>query len=383
MGRMKRFVSRTLSDSITTATQWLGGAGPNTPPDIAPHPRVRFVYPTQTVECAAFTSDGIGFGGKGSVLYRTRDFFRTMEPVDRLPSGETCYLVFVDSRDYVYWNAMGSGRLRRSTDGGNTWTTVLHLGANPDRGFWRMCEQPTTGYLFASEYTSKHAISCRVHRSRDWGETWEEVLYVPGERHVHAVHSTDEGTVYAATGDSLSILYRSTDNGDSWRIVRAGRNLTAIASYGSTLLLGSDAGWSSDVWKSRDGGVTWESRLHLKPRRNIVWIRHFGYGVFLASHSLDVNPPQGLLPELLLSEDYGDTWTPVYRWNTTADWAGSWRESNVYQGWLHLSDEYGFNMMVTAVGAPSSHLNPLPDGAMPGVRHPESITVRNKVREEA
>jgi len=372
MGRMKRFVSKRLGEGITTATQWLGVPGRATLQQVAKHPRFHIACPTQIVERAAFTSRGVGFGGKGGVLYRTRDFFQTMEPVDRLPTGETCYLVFVDSRDRIYWNAIGDGELRCSTDGGDSWTTVLHLGGNLDRGFWRMCEQPTTGYLLAGEYTTAHAISCRVHRSCDGGDTWREVLHVPGERHVHAVHSTEDGTLYAATGDSLRILYRSTDDGESWRIVNAGRNLTAIASYGPTLLLGSDGGWSSDVWKSRDGGVTWETRFHETPRRNIVWIRHFGHGVFLASHALDVNAPEGVVAELLLSEDYGESWAPVYRWDATVDWGGSWRESNVYRGWIHLSDEYGMNMMVTAVGALPSLLSPDPE-AMERVRHLERV----------
>lgn len=373
MGRMKRLVSRALGERLTTATQWLGASGRSTQREVVRHPRFRATCPAQIVERAAFSSRGVGYGGNGGVLYRTRDFFQTMDPVDRLLTGETCYLVFVDSRDHVYWNAIGDGELRRSTDGGNTWTTVLHLSANHDRGFWRMCEQPTTGYLFVGEYTTSHAISCRVHRSRDGGDTWEEVLYVPGERHVHTVHSTDDGTLYAATGDSLCILYRSTDNGNTWRIVNAGRNLTAIASYGSTLLLGSDGGWSSDVWRSRDGGVTWETCFHETPRRNIVWIRHFGHGVFLASHALDVNTPPGVVPELLLSEDYGASWAPVYRWNATVDWGGSWRESNVYQGWLHLSDEYGLNMMVTAVGAQPSTLRLPPCEAVEPARHLERV----------
>ena len=372
MGRMKRFVSKRLGEGITTATQWLGVPGRATLQQVAKHPRFHIACPTQIVERAAFTSRGVGFGGKGGVLYRTRDFFQTMEPVDRLPTGETCYLVFVDSRDRIYWNAIGDGELRCSTDGGDSWTTVLHLGGNLDRGFWRMCEQPTTGYLLADEYTTAHAISCRVHRSCDGGDTWREVLHVPGERHVHAVHSTEDGTLYAATGDSLRILYRSTDDGESWRIVNAGRNLTAIASYGPTLLLGSDDGWSSDVWKSRDGGVTWETRFHETPRRNIVWIRHFGHGVFLASHALDVNAPEGVVAELLLSEDYGESWAPVYRWDATIDWGGSWRESNVYRGWMHLSDECGMNMMVTAVGALPSLLSPDPE-AMERVRHLERV----------
>lgn len=352
MGRMKRLVSRTLGEGIATATQWIGVSGRGKAGDVARPACFRVARPAQAVERAAFTCRGIGFGGKGGVLYRTDDFFQTMEPVDRLPTGESCYLVFVDSRDRIYWNTIGDGELRRSTDGGRTWETVLRLSANRGRGFWRMCEQPTTGYLFAGEYTTGNAVSCRVHRSCDGGETWAEVLYVPGERHVHAVHSADDGTLYAATGDSLSILYRSTDDGNTWRIVNAGRNLTAIASYGSTLLLGSDVGWSSDVWKSRDGGVTWETRFHDTPRRNIVWIRRFEHGVFLASHTLDANAPPGVQAELLLSQDYGESWAPVYRWDTVADWAGSWRESNVYRGWIHLSDEYGMNLMVTAVGAP-------------------------------
>ncbi len=373
MGRMKRFVSKALGEGIATATQWVGVSGRGAPRDVVRHPRFRVACPPQIVERAAFTSRGIGFGGKGSVLYRTLDFFQTMEPVDRLPTGGTCYLVFVDSHDCIYWNAIGDGVLRRSIDGGNTWGTVLHLSANHDRGFWRMCEQPTTGYLFAGEYTTSHAVSCRVHRSCDGGETWEEVLYVPGERHVHAVHSTDKGTLYAATGDSLRILYRSTDDGDTWRIVNAGHNLTAISSYGSTLLLGSDGGWSSDVWKSRDGGVTWETRFHETPRRNIVWIRRFGYGVFLASHALDANTPPGVLAELLLSEDYGESWAPVYRWDATVDWAGSWRESNVYQGWMHVSDEYGLNMLVTAVGALPSMLSLAPCRAVEQEKHLERV----------
>jgi photosystem II stability/assembly factor-like uncharacterized protein len=155
-------------------------------------------------------------------------------------------------------------RVWKTTDGGVSWRplpypltgpgaetqlTVLDLAVDPS--------DPSTLFL-ASEGDNVEDPSWQgVFRSRDGGETWENV--VPGFFEGLAVHPGAPGRIFAL---SSSGLYRSTDHGDHWDKVFPpdGDHLLrwmAVAPSDPNIVYVLKE--SAMLFRSDDGGVTWQS----------------------------------------------------------------------------------------------------------------------------
>ena len=152
------------------------------------------------------------------------------------------YIVKVTSNGYIYWSPFGdnsgnTGALRRSTDGGTTWTTVLTPTQTFETGFWSVAENLSNNYLYTGVYTQGTQGTyddAEIFKSTDNGATWTSVFngtanpIVPTYplRHIHdvAVDQTT-GYVYATTGDGLNRRYilRSTD-GTNFSVLFSGEN---------------------------------------------------------------------------------------------------------------------------------------------------------------
>ena len=153
-----------------------------------------------------------------------------------------------------------AGQLFVSQDGGNSWDVFAHLGPGDD-------------------YVLDHIIFDPSHPS---------TIYVAG----WSLFNNDEGDVF-----------RSDDGGHSWRALPAvhGKSVRALAmapSDPSTLVIGALDG----VFRSRDGGVTWE-RISLENQAEIKNIE-----------SIAIDPVN---PDII----YAGTWHLPWK---TADGGQSW-----------------------------------------------------------
>lgn len=124
-------------------------------------------------------------------------------------------LAFRDSNDNLYVGTINTttpGKIIRSTDNGENWSEVA---TSEGSGWWRMCEQPTTGYLYASEYSignkdANELYAYNIWRSTDQGATWAKFYSAtpqsaPGAadsiRHIHGVYCSSVGTLFTGFGD--------------------------------------------------------------------------------------------------------------------------------------------------------------------------------------
>ncbi|MSO65620.1 MAG: glycosyl hydrolase [Alphaproteobacteria bacterium] len=185
--------------------------------------------------------------------------------------------------DLVYVAALGDAfgsnperGLYRSSDGGKSWTCVLHQG--PDAGAVDVAmDLNNPRILFASTWRARRSFwnltsggpGSGLHRSFDGGDTWE----VLGESHGFpsgmlgkigvAVSAARPGRVWAiveAEGDKIG-LWRSDDYGDRWTQVCRSRDLITRPWYYCHVF--ADPGHGDTVyitnlqmWKSTDGGVS-------------------------------------------------------------------------------------------------------------------------------
>ena len=187
-------------------------------------------------------------------------------------SGEACIRIDVTHGDGVY----------KSTDGGKTWR---NMGLKDSRHIGRVRihpNDPNTVYVAASGHAFGPNEERGVYRSTDGGETWECVLYKSDKAGAVdiSIDPNNPRLIYAAiwqrqrtfwemsSGGPDSGLYKSTDGGDTWEDVTRnpgmpdgliGRIGVAVspAKPGRVWALIENKE-NGGLYRSDDGGATWE-----------------------------------------------------------------------------------------------------------------------------
>lgn len=132
--------------------------------------------------------------------------------------------VFVAANGYIYWSQWGTGKIRRSVNGGEDWADVCTLDQDENSGIWGFCED-SLGYLYAAVYTKSPIDNAEIWRSVNNGADWSS-CYSSALRHMHDV-ACDPVTdyIYATTGDDgaedENTLIRSVDHGANWTTVNS------------------------------------------------------------------------------------------------------------------------------------------------------------------
>ncbi len=189
----------------------------------------------------------------------------------------------------------GEHEVRRTTDGGRTWNTVIPpLLSNGDlllMGDLRV-DPEDSRHVYALMYTTNDDSKAYSYlfRSDDSGAAWKRLGVHPS---LLAVAPSDFRTLYAADTRTGRIL-RSLDAGESWTPIRQTpplmTDLTVDASDPATVYIGSRR---DGVLRSRDGGVTLEplgvpleiskqvGRLFSHPQRpGLLYTDSFDGGLF-------------------------------------------------------------------------------------------------------
>jgi len=198
----------------------------------------------------------------------------------------------------------------KSTDRGATWERI-----SPDLTYNDPEKQGDISYqtisaLEESEFNPKLLYAGtddgRLWRTRDGGESWEDILKDPlPVRWISRILASkyDFGTVYVCqTGrrddDAAVYVWRSKDFGSTWEDISANIPAGPVnviredPENDSILYLGTDVG----IYVSKDAGSSWEvlgdlpcSYVHdlaIHPRENVIIVATHGRGMFV----LDADP---------------------------------------------------------------------------------------------
>ncbi len=301
-----------------------------------------------------------GFGSRGHAQEAALPdgFFDELRYRHIGPAGNRVIAVVGEPGDpNVYYAGAASGGVWKSTDGGHAWTPVFDDQPVSSIGSLAIApSDPNVLWAGTGETFIRSNISHGngIYRSTDGGETWEHRgLDATGRIGRVIVHPRDPEVVLAcALGHAYAPqqdrgVYHTTDGGESWqrtlfvdentgcadlaidpnnpRIVFAGMWQIDVKTWGRT-----SGGPGSGLWRSRDGGVTWEklegSGLPTPPLGKIgLGISAANsdrvYALIETSSNRDFAPSDPHQGTLWRSDDGGDSWRMV---NASNDLSARW-----------------------------------------------------------
>jgi len=192
----------------------------------------------------------------GNGIYKSTDAGESWQHMGLDATGRIGRVV-IDPRnpDVVFACAEGHGYapqpergVYRTQDGGGTWELVLHV--DQDTGCGDLAMDPgNPRVLLAGMWQLRMDLSglrsggpsSGVYRSRDGGDSWEQLSgsgrgLPGGENHpvgklAVGIAQSDGNRWYVLTEDTSPALYRSDNAGDSWRLVNTNHTLNERAPY--------------------------------------------------------------------------------------------------------------------------------------------------------
>jgi photosystem II stability/assembly factor-like uncharacterized protein len=174
-------------------------------------------------------------------------------------SGVTGTLYSVKAiNNLVCWAVGAAATVRRTTDGGTTWTN-----GNPNPGV-------ITGDIYNVEAIDANNAWCTtspgstfIYKTTNGGTNWVQVFTATSPAFINAIKMTS-ATNGIATGDPVAgnwMILGTTDGGSTWTSISTtpgtgdGRN-NCLRVLGSNAWFGSGQG---TVWRSTNAGVNWTS----------------------------------------------------------------------------------------------------------------------------
>lgn len=165
----------------------------------------------------------------------------------------------------VVWASGSGGTWLRTIDGGESW----------DHGVIAGLDSLDFRSIYAFDKNRAVAVSAGeptvIYATRDGGETWTLKASQPAPAFLDGIDFIDDqqGYVFGDPVDGKWMILTTEDGGESWELLdtapKANTGEAGFAASASSMVAEEDYIWigsggtASNIWQSKDRGVTWES----------------------------------------------------------------------------------------------------------------------------
>lgn len=240
----------------------------------------------------------IYLGAAAGGLWKSTDSGMTWTPLfDDQPNPSVGAVAVAPSNPSIVWVGTGEANNRqsaswgdgvyKSTDGGKTWA---HMGLNDTQAIGRVVVDPTNPdivYVAALGHLWGPNSERGVFKTSDGGKTWNKVLFVNDNTGVSdvAIDPQSPTTLYAAAyerqrtvwgfngGGPGGGVYKSTDGGATWNKLTHdlpsgddGRIAVAVYRKNPNIVYALIQNAQGGVFRSEDKGATWKKMSSEDPR---------------------------------------------------------------------------------------------------------------------
>ncbi len=213
-----------------------------------------------------------------------------------LMSGRIADIVINPENRNIWYVAVGSGGVWKTTNRGTTWTPVFDKEASYSTGCIALDPaNPDIVWVGTGENVGGRHVGFGdgIYRSLDGGKNWENLglkdsqhisKIVIDPRDTKVVFVASQGPLWSAGGDRG--LFRSADGGSTWNNVLDGGQWTGVTDlvvdpsdpdvmyaatwqHQRTVAALMDGGPESGIHKSTDGGLTWRKLVSGLPEQDM------------------------------------------------------------------------------------------------------------------
>ncbi len=194
---------------------------------------------------ATLAGDAIITVGERGLIRRSTDGGKTWTDTPSGVATTLCAVSFADARNG--WAAGHGAVILRTTDGGLSWK-LQYTGPDPESPFLDLLALDG-GHLIAVGAFGSYFVS------HDAGASWDQEFILDEDMHLNRITRLNDGTLFLA--GELGMLLRSTDNGASWDTLSTDEDgsLYGVLELSNHTLLAY--GLRGRVYRSTDGGDTW------------------------------------------------------------------------------------------------------------------------------
>jgi photosystem II stability/assembly factor-like uncharacterized protein len=242
-------------------------------------------------------------------------------------------IVFTDARTGYYVN--GQGKIFKSTDGGQSWTMVLHKPGTYFRAIGFIDSQTGFAGNIGTEYFPGVTDTTPLYVTHDAGQSWTAVTGLSGPQ-VKGLCAIDvlktsfvnagnlgQRTILHAAGrvGGPAFMMRSLDGGASWKTMDLNASIAAITDVKffdemNGMVIGADDAnierSHAVVVTTRDGGQSWQRAYTSARPFELAWklsfpSRNVGY-VTVQDYNPDKSVTQRVLAKTV---DGGKSWQDI------------------------------------------------------------------------
>jgi photosystem II stability/assembly factor-like uncharacterized protein len=280
------------------------------------------------------------FGSVGGGVWKSENSGRTWTPIfDSQPVPSIGAIAVAPSNPNVLYVGTGESDMRsqisfgngmyKSTDAGKTWA---HIGLDNTRQIGRILVDPQNpDIVFVAALGHAYGANPErgVYRSTDGGASWKRILYQSDDvgaidlafdpHNSRTVYATLWNTrrppwsVYPPSYGPGSGIFKSRDGGDTWQQLsgglpteRVGRIGIAVAPANSNLVYAIIDAKEGGIYRSNDAGASW----HKMSEEKRIW----GRGWYFGNVVVDPANPETVYvsnTSLYRSTDGGKNWTSI------------------------------------------------------------------------